>query len=53
VASRQQKSGLAAAEMLQQPLKAYMLVGGVEPWADTLDPESTRVSIEGRSLSWR
>jgi NADH-quinone oxidoreductase subunit G len=38
-----QKAGLAAAEMLQQPLKAYMLVGGVEPWADTLDPESTRV----------
>jgi NADH-quinone oxidoreductase subunit G len=28
--------------MLLQPLKAYMLVGGVEPWADTLDPESTR-----------
>jgi NADH-quinone oxidoreductase subunit G len=38
-----QKPGLAAAEMLQQPLKAYMLVGGVEPWADTLDPDSTRV----------
>ncbi|HWW80721.1 MAG TPA: NADH-quinone oxidoreductase subunit NuoG, partial [Steroidobacteraceae bacterium] len=37
-----QKPGLGAAEMLQQPLKAYMLVGGVEPWADTLDPESTR-----------
>jgi NADH-quinone oxidoreductase subunit G len=37
-----QKPGLAAAEMLLQPLKAYMLVGGVEPWADTLDPESTR-----------
>jgi NADH-quinone oxidoreductase subunit G len=37
-----QKPGLAAAEMLRQPLKAYMLVGGVEPWADTLDPESTK-----------
>jgi NADH-quinone oxidoreductase subunit G len=37
-----QKPGLAAAEMLQQPLKAYMLVGGVEPWADMLDPESAR-----------
>jgi NADH-quinone oxidoreductase subunit G len=38
-----QTPGLAAAEMLRQSLKAYMLVGGVEPWADTLDPESTRV----------
>jgi NADH-quinone oxidoreductase subunit G len=38
-----QKPGLGAAEMLRQPLKAYMLVGGVEPSADTLDPESTRV----------
>ncbi|MDB6013282.1 MAG: dehydrogenase [Gammaproteobacteria bacterium] len=38
-----QKPGLGAAEMLQQPLKAYMLVGGVEPSADTLDPESARV----------
>jgi NADH-quinone oxidoreductase subunit G len=37
-----QKPGLGAAEMLHQTLKAYMLVGGVEPWADTLDPESTR-----------
>jgi NADH-quinone oxidoreductase subunit G len=37
-----QKPGFGAAEMLHQTLKAYMLVGGVEPWADTLDPESTR-----------
>jgi NADH-quinone oxidoreductase subunit G len=37
-----QKPGLGATEMLHQALKAYMLVGGVEPWADTLDPESTR-----------
>jgi NADH-quinone oxidoreductase subunit G len=37
-----QNPGLGAAEMLHQTLKAYMLVGGVEPWADTLDPESTR-----------
>jgi NADH-quinone oxidoreductase subunit G len=35
-------AGLAATEMLRQPLKAYMLFGGVEPWADTQDPESTR-----------
>jgi NADH-quinone oxidoreductase subunit G len=34
--------GLAATQMLQQPLQAYLLFGGVEPWADTLDPESTR-----------
>jgi len=38
-----QKAGLAAAEMLQRSLKSYLLFGGVEPWADTLDPESTRV----------
>jgi NADH-quinone oxidoreductase subunit G len=38
-----QKPGLSAAEMLNQPLKAYVLFGGVEPWADTLDPESARV----------
>jgi NADH-quinone oxidoreductase subunit G len=31
------KAGLSAAEMLQQPLKAYMLFGGVEPSADLLD----------------
>jgi len=37
-----QKPGLSAAQMLQQPLKAYVLFGGVEPWADTLDAESTR-----------
>jgi NADH-quinone oxidoreductase subunit G len=37
-----QKPGLGAAEMLHQPLKAYMLVGGVEPWADTLDPDTAR-----------
>jgi NADH-quinone oxidoreductase subunit G len=36
------KVGLSAVEMLQQPQKAYMLVGGVEPWADTLDSESTK-----------
>jgi NADH-quinone oxidoreductase subunit G len=37
-----EKPGLAAAQMLQQSLKAYLLFGGVEPWADTLDPETTR-----------
>jgi NADH-quinone oxidoreductase subunit G len=36
------KPGLSASEMLRQPLKAYVLFGGVEPWADTLDPETTR-----------
>jgi NADH-quinone oxidoreductase subunit G len=38
-----QKPGLGAAEMLRQSLKAYLLVGGVEPSADTLDPETTKV----------
>ena len=37
-----QQPGLSAVEMLRQPLKAYVLFGGVEPWADTLDSESTR-----------
>jgi NADH-quinone oxidoreductase subunit G len=31
------KVGLSAAEMLQQPLKAYVLFGGVEPWVDLQD----------------
>jgi NADH-quinone oxidoreductase subunit G len=31
------KPGLSATEMLQQPLKAYVLFGGVEPWVDILD----------------
>jgi NADH-quinone oxidoreductase subunit G len=35
-------AGLSAIQMLQQPLKAYVLFGGVEPWADTQDPESMR-----------
>ena len=35
-------TGLSASQMLQQPLKAYVLFGGVEPWADTQDPESMR-----------
>ncbi|HVW67898.1 MAG TPA: NADH-quinone oxidoreductase subunit NuoG [Steroidobacteraceae bacterium] len=34
--------GLSATEMLQQGLKAYLLFGGVEPWVDVLDTESTR-----------
>ena len=34
--------GLSAVEMLHQPLKAYLLFGGVEPWADTLDPQAAR-----------
>src|SRR6185312_13031465 len=37
-----QKPGLTAAEMLREPLPAYLLFGGVEPWADTLEPETTR-----------
>jgi NADH-quinone oxidoreductase subunit G len=31
------KPGLSATEMLRQPLKAYVLFGGVEPSADVLD----------------
>ncbi len=30
-------------EMLKDPLRAYLLVGGIEPSIDTLDPEAGRV----------
>jgi NADH-quinone oxidoreductase subunit G len=35
-------AGLSSTEMLKQPLKAYVLFGGVEPWADTVGPEALR-----------
>jgi NADH-quinone oxidoreductase subunit G len=35
-------SGRNAAEMLQTPLRAYILFGGVEPEADSLSPESMK-----------
>ncbi|MGH8137715.1 MAG: NADH-quinone oxidoreductase subunit NuoG [Steroidobacteraceae bacterium] len=35
-------AGLSAVEMLQRPLKGYMLFGGVEPWIDSVDTESSR-----------
>lgn len=34
--------GLTAAEMLREPLRAYVLFGGLEPSIDTLDPDSPR-----------
>jgi len=34
--------GLSASEMLRQGLPAYVLFGGVEPWADGLEPEAMR-----------
>jgi NADH-quinone oxidoreductase subunit G len=37
-----QQPGLSAAGMLRESLQAYLLFGGVEPWADTLDPETAR-----------
>ena len=36
------KTGLAATAMLAQPLKAYLLFGGVEPWVDAPESESSR-----------
>ena len=36
------KTGLSASEMLTQPLKAYLLVGGVEPWVDAPESEGGR-----------
>ena len=35
-------AGLTAADMLAQPLGAYVLFGGVEPWIDGLNAEVTR-----------
>jgi NADH-quinone oxidoreductase subunit G len=34
--------GLNVREMLQNPLRAYLLVGGIEPTIDALDPEALR-----------
>ena len=34
--------GLDARQMLAKPLRAYLLVGGIEPSVDALDPESLR-----------
>jgi NADH-quinone oxidoreductase subunit G len=36
------KTGLSALEMFQKTLKAYVLFGGVEPWVDSVDIESSR-----------
>jgi NADH-quinone oxidoreductase subunit G len=34
------KKGMSALEMFQRTMKAYVLFGGVEPWIDSVDPES-------------
>ncbi|MGA7539479.1 MAG: NADH-quinone oxidoreductase subunit NuoG [Steroidobacteraceae bacterium] len=34
--------GLTAADMLARPLEAYLLVGGVEPWADAPESDAAR-----------
>ena len=34
--------GLAAPQMLGQPLKSYVLFGGVEPWIDSLDSRARK-----------
>jgi NADH-quinone oxidoreductase subunit G len=36
------KVGLSAVEMFNKTLKAYVLFGGVEPWVDSVDAESSR-----------
>jgi NADH-quinone oxidoreductase subunit G len=36
------KTGLSALEMFQRTLKAYVLFGGVEPWIDAVDADSSR-----------
>jgi NADH-quinone oxidoreductase subunit G len=39
--------GLSARDMLQRPLRAYVLLGGIEPSIDALDPDT--VGVLGRS----
>ena len=34
--------GMNVREMLKKPLRAYVLVGGIEPTIDTLDPDALR-----------
>ena len=36
------KAGLSAIDMFQKSLKAYVLFGGVEPWVDSVNAESSR-----------
>jgi NADH-quinone oxidoreductase subunit G len=36
------KTGLSALEMFRRTLKAYVLFGGVEPWVDCVDADSSR-----------
>jgi NADH-quinone oxidoreductase subunit G len=36
------KKGLSALEMVQRTLRAYVLFGGVEPWIDSVEAESSR-----------
>jgi NADH-quinone oxidoreductase subunit G len=42
--------GLSAAAMLKQPLRAYLLVGGIEPTIDALDPEALRTLARAELL---
>jgi NADH-quinone oxidoreductase subunit G len=41
--------GLTVGEMLEKPLSAYLLAGGVEPWADSLYPQA-RQTLAGASF---
>ena len=50
VAPRAATPGQTRAQMLQQPLPAYMLFGGVEPWADALEPGGARRRWRRREL---
>jgi NADH-quinone oxidoreductase subunit G len=42
--------GRNAHEMLVQPLPAYLLLGGIEPSLDTLEPESLRTLSQARCV---
>lgn len=36
------RTGMSAREMLERPMKAYLLFGGVEPWIDSAGPDSSQ-----------
>src|SRR6185437_7498805 len=42
VSSMGRSPGLTAADMLARPLKAYLLLGGVEPWIDSPGTDAAR-----------
>jgi NADH-quinone oxidoreductase subunit G len=44
------RPGLNARDMLQRPLRAYLLIGGIEPALDTLDPDSVETLAQAELI---